>query len=308
VEKDERIAKIEQDTRELAKLQREIEEMKVSLAAAKKKAEETRARSELYSRLEKVSGVRVSASTSTDSVEELLAIEQKVEALSRKEAELRKQILTSFADESKLPFGIEEPTRQNGNTMFSMKRNFLIESDVLKIIFDLIDVDYPCRFGNVVIGAEGIVVEKEDMPSAVNKAADALEKLRTTARTLSEVLFDENKLKSLCETIHSSEKSYKPIVEEIGNNCPNQVTTRKIAETRNMNVDAVSSISSMLVQGKNWAGKCSILKRTAEGGLTFNSLERAIWSSYQKLYAIPQKVEQHCTEEKQKSLFNFSEE
>jgi hypothetical protein len=308
VEKDERIAKIEQDTRELTKLQREIEEMKVSLAAAKKKAEETRARSELYSRLEKVSGVRVSASTSTDSVEELLAIEQKVEALSRKEAELRKQILTSFADESKLPFGIEEPTRQNGNTMFSMKRNFLIESDVLKIIFDLIDVDYPCRFGNVVIGAEGIVVEKEDMPSAVNKAADALGKLRTTARTLSEVLFDENKLKSLCETIHSSEKSYKPIVEEIGNNCPNQVTTRKIAETRNMNVDAVSSISSMLVQGKNWAGKCSILKRTAEGGLTFNSLGRAIWSSYQKLYAIPQKVEQHCTEEKQKSLFNFSEE
>jgi len=307
MEKDERIAKIEHDVRELVKLQKEIEETKLSLATAEKKVEEFRARSEIYSRLEKASGVKISASTSMASGEELLDIEQKVEALTRKEAELRKQILTSFADESQLPFGVEEPRRQNENITFPTKRNFLIEGDVLKTLFDLIDVDYPCRFDNVVIDAEGIVVEKGDMPNAVNRAADALEKLRTTAKTLTEILFDEDKLRSLCEIIHSSEKSYKPIVEEIGNNYPSTITTRRIAETRNMNVDAVSSINSMLVQGKNWAGKCSILKRTAEGSLTFSSLGKALWGSYQKLYGISQKAEQHCTEEKQKSLFNFSE-
>jgi hypothetical protein len=307
MEKDERIKKMEENIRELIKLHKETAETDVLLTEARKNADESKVRSELYSRLEKASGVKIS-SAPTDSGGNIVALEQKMDALLKKEMETKKQILTSLSDESKFPFGIEKPMKKNENTIFSIKKEFQIENDILKTLFGLVDANYPARFDNVVIDAVSITVEKEEIPSAVNKAADALEKLRTTARTLSEVLFDENKLKSLCETIHSSEKSYKPIVEEIGNNCPNQVTTRKIAETRNMNVDAVSSISSMLVQGKNWAGKCSILKRTAEGGLTFNSLGRAIWSSYQKLYAIPQKVEQHCTEEKQKSLFNFSEE
>lgn len=307
MEKDERIMKMEEDVRELIRLHKEIEETKVLLVTARKKAEESKARSELYSRLEKASGVEISTLASTTSGEDLSTLEQKIDGLLRKEAELKKQILTSLSDESKFPFGIEEPTKRNEDTTFPIRKDFQIESDILKTLFDLVDANYPARYDNVVIDAMSITVEKEDIPSAVNKVADALEKLRTTARTLSEILFDENKLRSICEIIHSSEKSYRPIVEEIGKNYPNPVSTREIANKRGMKVEAVASIISMLSQGKKWAGKCSIIKRTKEGSLTFNSLGRALWNFYQKLYKISQKPEQHNFEENQRSLLNFSE-
>jgi len=307
MEKDERIMKMEEDVRELIKLHKEIEETKVLLVTARKKAEESKARSELYSRLEKASGVKISTVASTTSGENLLTLEQKIDGLLRKEAELKKQILTSLSDESKFPFGIEEPTKRNEDTTFPIRKDFQIESNILKALFDLVDANYPARYDNVVIDAMSITVEKEDIPSAVNKAADALEKLRITARTLSDILFDENKLRSICEIIHSSEKSYRPIVEEIGKNYPHPVSTREIANKRSMKVEAVASIISMLSQGKKWAGKCSIINRTKEGSLTFNSLGRAIWNSYQKLYKISQKPEQHNFEENQRNLLNFSE-
>lgn len=306
MEKDERIKKMEENVRELTKLHKEIEETKVMLETVRKKAEESKVRSELYSRLEKASGVKISTVTPT-SDEDLLALEQKRDDLLRKEAELKKQILTSLSDESKFPFGVEEATKRNGDTIFSIRKNFQIESDVLKTLFSLEDVDYPARFENVVIDAMNIIVEKEDMPNAVNKAAEAIEKLRTTARTLSDILFDEDKLRSICEIINSSEKSYKPIVEEIGQNYPNPISTREIANKRNMKVEAVASIINMLSQGKNWSGKCSILKREEGGGLAFNSLGRTIWDFYQKLYKISQNPEQPNFEEKQKSILNFSE-
>ena len=310
MEKDERIKKMEENIRELIKLHKETAETDVLLTEARKNADESKARSELYSRLEKASGVKIS-SAPTDSVGNIVALEQKMDALLKKEMETKKQILTSLSDESKFPFGIEKPMKKNENTIFSIKKEFQIENDILKTLFDLVDANYPARFDNVVIDAVSITVEKEEIPSAVNKAADALEKLRTTARTLSDILFDENKLSTLCEIIHSGEKSYRPIVEEIGKNYPNPVSTRGIANTRGMNADAVASISSMLSQGKNWKGKCSILKRTEEGSLTFNSLGRALWDSYQRNYGIssciPQKHEQQNREEKQRNLLNFSE-
>jgi len=307
VEKDQRIIKMEEDVRELIKLHKEIDETRVLLVKAGKKADEFKARSELYSRLEKVSGVKIPALALTTSGEDPLTLEKKLNELSRKEAELRKQILTSFSDESEFPFGIEEPIKQNENTRFSIKKDFQIESDILKTLFDLVDMDYPARLNNVVIDAVSITVEKQDIPSAVDKTADALEKLRETARTLSEILFDESKLRSICEIIHSSEKSYRPIVEEIGENYPNALSTREIADKRKMRVEAVASIASILSQGKKWAGKCSIVKRTKEGKLAFNSLGRALWNYHQHLHGISLKPEQHNFEEKQKSLVNFSE-
>lgn len=220
---------------------------------------------------------------------------------------MQKQVLISLADESKLPFGIEEPARQNEDTIFPIRKGFQIENDVLKILFDIIDIGYPGRFDNVVIDAKGITVEKEDTARAIDKAADALERLRTTAKTLSEILFDESKLRNLCEIIHSSEKSYRPIVEEIGNHHPNPVSTREIADRRNMKTEAVRSITSILAKGKNWAGKCSILKRINEGTFMFNSLGKSIWTHYQKLYTISQEPERRNPEEKQRSILNFSQ-
>jgi len=305
MEKDEHIKKMEEDVRELTKLHKEIEETKTSLATTRKKAEESKARSDLYSRLEKTSGVKISASAQTTFNEDLLTLEQKINDLLRKETELKKQILTSLSDESKFPFGIEEPTKQNEDTIFMIRKDFQIESDALKILFGLVDLNYPARFDNVVINATSITVEKEDIPNAVNKAADALEKLRTTAKNLSDTLFDENKLRSICEIIHSGDKSYRPIVEEIGKNYPNPVSTKEIANKRNMKAEAVRSITSILSQGKSWAGKCSILKRAEEGSFEFNSLGRTIWNFYQKLYKISPYLVQPKLEEKQKSLLNF---
>jgi len=307
MEKDERIRKIEEDVKDLIKTQNEIEVTRVLLVTARRKLEETKTHLELYSRLEKTSGVKIYPLTQTTSSEDPLALEQKLGGLLRKEAELKEQILISLSDESRFPFGIEEPTKRNEDTIFPIRKNFQMEGDILKTVFDLADANYPARFDNVVIDALGITVEKEDTLDAVNKAAHALETLRTTARTFSEILFDENKLRNLCEIIHSSKKSYRPIVEEIGENYPNPVSTKGIAGKRSMQVKAVASITNMLSQGKNWSGKCSILKKLAESNFAFNSLGKAIWNCYQRLYEIPQRPEQRNSEEKQRNLLNFSE-
>jgi hypothetical protein len=306
MEKDERIRKIVEDVKNLTKIQKETEETRVSLVAARKEAEETKTRSELYSRLEKASGVKIATLTPTSPNQDPLNIERKLGELLGKETELKKQILASLSDESKFPFGIEEPIKRNEDIMFPIKNDFQIEGDVLKVVFDLIDANYPARFNNVVIDTRGILVERQDLPDAANEAAAVLERLRATAKTLSEMLFDESKLQNLCGIIYSSEKSYRPIVEEIGNHYPNPTSNREIADKRNMRIEAVASITNMLLQGKNWAGKCSILKRTEESGLTLNSLGKAIWNSYQKLHRIPQEFEQRNPGEKQRSLINFS--
>lgn len=304
--KDERIQKISEDVRNLMTIQKEIEENGVSLVAARKKADETKTRSDLYSRLERTSGVKILALTPTTPDQDPLNIERKISDLLRKETELKKQILASLSDESKFPFGLEEPTRRNEDIVFPIRKEFQMEGDVLKVVFDLVDADYPARFSNVVIDATSILVEKEDLPNAVNEAATVLEKLRAAPRALSEILFDESKLQDLCEIIYASEKSYRPIMEEIGNNYPNPISSREIADRRNIKIKNVTGIANMLIQGKTWAGKCSILKRAESGGLTLNSLGKAIWNSYQKLHETPQKSEQHDSEEKQKSLLNFS--
>jgi len=241
------------------------------------------------------------------SEEDPATIEREIVILSNKEAELKKRILTSVADESKFPFGIGEPVRQDSHTVFAMRENFRIEAGALRTILDLIDIDYPGKSNNVIIDASGITVETEDMSDAVNKAAEALEKIRNMARILSETLFDENKLKELCEIIHSSEKSYRPIVEEIANHYPNPISTREIANNQNMKIEAVASIVSMLIQGKNWSGKCSILKRKGEGVITLNSLGIALWGQYKKQFTAQGIAKEQSPIEKPKGLLNFSE-
>ena len=240
---------------------------------------------------------------------EVTLLRGKFEELSEKEANLENEILTSISDESKFPFGIAEPIEQNENTIFPIRDEFQIETDILKIIFELLDVEYPAIIGGVVVESTRIAVERAKVLQAVNKVTEAIESIRTTARTLSEMLSDEAKLRNICDIIHSSDKSYKPVVEEIGKHYPHPISTKEIAKKANMRPEAVASICSMLYQGKKWAAKCSILKKPEKGYFTFNRLGRGIWSYYEKLYkttAVHQRFEKEIPEKRPQSLLNFA--
>lgn len=286
LEKDERIKKIEETVDEFMKVRKEIDEIKNSLTKAQQKAKELKAKSELYARLEKVAGVQISTLGQYTMDEDISTLEGKIDELSKKEVELEKTILASLSDKSELPFGIGEPVRENEDTVFMIKEDFQIEGNFLKTIFELVDIDYPARIGDVVIESTKMIVENEEITQAVNKLAEVIEKIRSVARMSFEIFSDDTKLHKICEIINSSDKSYRPVVEEIGRNYPVPISYRDIANKTHMRPEAVASICSMLHQGKTWAGKLPILKKPSAGFFTFNELGRIIWSHYQKLCKI----------------------
>lgn len=309
MEKDERIRRIEEMVREFVEIRREMEETKNGLIKAKQRAEEIRAKSELYSRLERAAGVQISTLGQITLDKDISMLEAKIDDLSKKDTELRKEILTSISDGSKFPFGIAEPVEQNESIIFPIKENFQMETDILKTIFELIDMDYPAKIDDVIIDSTKIIVKKEKINQVVIKVAEAIEKIRIVAKTLSEILFNEIKLKEICEIICFSDKSYRPIVEVIGKNYPTPISTKKIANETKMRTEAVASICSMLFHGKTWAGKCSILKKPEKGLFTFNELGRTVWDHYQKLCEVRisnQKLEKEIAKKEQRRLLNFA--